>query len=132
MEINTGIFCASAPTIKPLVRKWTPGFLSSTHSASDVDRYRNHYSITHDNARPATTKSQIGITAFELKDQLGQAPGERGSGQSKILWREDNKRKVSHVEDSDSVRAILGEKFGDGGIVKTVSISVHEHRGDQE
>jgi hypothetical protein len=39
---------------------------------------------------------------------------------------------VSHAEDSDSVRAILGERFGDGGIIKTVSISVHEHRGDQE
>ncbi|PMD45693.1 hypothetical protein L207DRAFT_562804 [Hyaloscypha variabilis F] len=132
VEINTGLFCASAPAIKPLMRKWTPGFLSSTHSVSDVDRYRNHYSSTRDIARTATTKSQIGITAFELKDQLAQAPGERGSGRSKTIWGEDNKSKVSHMEDSDSARAILGERFGDGGIIKTVSISVHEHGGDQE
>jgi hypothetical protein len=132
VEIDTGLFCASATTIKPLIRNWMPVFFSSSHSVSDANQYQHHQRNTNHTARQTDPKSQTGHTAFELKYQFHQASGERAIGWSNTFWRGNDGGELAHVEDNDSVRAMLGDMRGDCGIMKTVSISINHDREDQD
>ena len=120
VEIETGLICASAPATKPLIRKWVPSFLSSTAlGTSEPERYSHQ---THDGARPTTR--DVAEYGFELDSQPKQEFSAMGDNESRLFWRGDEESVGTQMEDSESVRSILGERSLNGGIVKTVSVTI--------
>lgn len=63
IEVNTGLVCASAPALKPLVRKILPNFLTSISERSS--RRNNHVHINENGYLRATSRSGDG-GAIEL------------------------------------------------------------------
>lgn len=72
VKINTGLFCTSAPSLKPLLQKSAPGILSSSsRPTKNRSNFGNYASGTRTGKRTVTNQ------AFELNSQinLGYIPG---------------------------------------------------------
>ncbi|KUJ23967.1 uncharacterized protein LY89DRAFT_744549 [Mollisia scopiformis] len=63
VEMNTGIFYASAPSFKPLLRKIAPGLLSSAYRSKNTSNFGNYASGTRTGKRTVTKE------AFKLSSQ---------------------------------------------------------------
>ena len=66
VEVNTGLFCVSAPVLKPLIRKLMPGLLSPAYGT---------YTFHHSNSREhitGTNKSRHSYVpdTVELESQV--------------------------------------------------------------
>ena len=123
VEVNTGIFCASAAAIKPLLRKLAPGLLgtasdatsrSPTHSRKKIGAYGTGSHMS----RPRHTSD-----AFELSSQteLGTYP-EGGKTRNKF-WADGEQQKKNLSSDDDSETGVLGLQAA-RGISKTGTVSV--------
>lgn len=129
VEIETGLFCASAPGTKPLMRKWIPGFLSSSSlGASEPERYARYPSKTF-NGTQHTNRSAVEY-GFELDGQLNKDVDATVDNKTKPFWRGDEESVGTQIEDGESVRGILGERSASESIVQTASITIRGYRND--
>ncbi|RDW88470.1 hypothetical protein BP6252_00502 [Coleophoma cylindrospora] len=82
-EVCVGIFCATAPSVKPFLRKYAPGLLSTL--ASSLERGgvtctahgRSNHTALHDDGIELENRDQIPIL------ESGQRPGTRGLADDK-------------------------------------------------
>lgn len=101
VEVDVGLFCASAPAVKPLIRKITPDFLASlsdrtlgsTRRTRSIGASRSRGQITrHSNALELSSSTDIKFPPTEVT-------------KPKSTWLDErNMRKTS----SDSEAAVLG------------------------
>lgn len=49
VEVNTGLFCVSAPVLKPLIRKLMPGLLSPAYGTYTFHHHNSGVHITSTN-----------------------------------------------------------------------------------
>ncbi|KUJ17544.1 uncharacterized protein LY89DRAFT_584744, partial [Mollisia scopiformis] len=110
LEVATGLFCASAPCIRPLLRQIAPGFMSSL-------------SQTFSGPSKARTKtgpsSKYGLGSVNRVGKRGEAfeLSSRGEGDRATFWIEegDNRKSAADSEESENSK---------GNITKTVVVSV--------
>ncbi|TVY33800.1 hypothetical protein LSUB1_G006802 [Lachnellula subtilissima] len=108
VEVNAGLFCASAPAIKPLLRKFAPSLLSSSSGK------RTSYNCSGKGAYGQGSR-------FDLQTE----PRKKGSAVlTNKAWRGD----VSPGGDSESERRVLGTIDEPGSIRKTVDVTFSEQR----
>lgn len=75
VELNTGLFCSSAPTIKPLLQKILPGVLTSVRSSNTGSKWGTyHVGGTNQSRRRAPD-------AFELSSQTNLGVDAERNGQ---------------------------------------------------
>ena len=122
VEINTGIFCVSAPAVKPLLRKLAPGLLSSIGNTDKFPTNTRKYGTG--TARSHLTSKHPG---FELSSQtnLDFPPKDPDVvNKSWIDFEPKSGRENESVGDTESERAIVEKDIRDGEIRKTVRIMV--------
>ncbi len=116
IEVDMGLFCASAPVIKPLIRKIASNLLSSsTGTASGTSQHGYHH--------------QYGtgtVLATSLNRKPGQLEGvfEMGSQTNLKVQHPEAIHNGTHWDDSNSDEIAFGPELGKGAIVKTVSVSI--------
>ena len=133
METATGLFCASAPTIRPLLRKISPGFLSSLSktygSGAQSGMKPSKYGAgTHKSARRP-------VEGFELHSQNGEDFGNGSKGTTTNSFWTGKNGEVSD-DDESSERGVLGRQpmapgYQKENIVKTVRVTVQQHASDE-
>jgi hypothetical protein len=126
VEINIGIFCASAPAVKPLLRQLAPGLLSSINTESG---FNTNTRATSGKYGGGSRIRQSNAPGFELSSQtdLEFPPKDPKSGVNHSwIDFESNKKSDS---DGDSERAIVDSGVKDGEIRKTVRVMVEDYRG---
>lgn len=116
IEVSVGIFCVSAPAMKPIIRRYTPGLLSSSMGPSSnahsrtQDTYGSKQQFSNRASKRRWTLRQNGI--IELADQDPEWSGAAKST-SGSTWG---------VNESSQERGM--GSMGKGGIVKSMSVSV--------
>jgi hypothetical protein len=101
VEVNVGLICASAPALKPLIRKVTPGFLSSL-SDRTFGSTRRTRSIGNSRVRGQVIRSS---NTLELSSQPDFKFPQNEITRPKGTWvNGSTMRKTS----SDSEAAVLG------------------------
>ncbi|TVY17205.1 hypothetical protein LARI1_G005173, partial [Lachnellula arida] len=131
VEVNAGLFCASAPAIKPLLRNFAPGLLSSSNgrrTSYNRSGKRAYGQVSRFGRSDITSWRRGGTRSdrIELQSQdLENGSREDGSAVlTNKVWRGD----VPPGGDSESERRVLGRVDGPGDIRKTVDITVSEQR----
>ena len=143
VEVDTGLFCASAPAIKPLLRKLLPNLISSSFSETHSDPTRLQGRSNYSTGTHITHNRPTG--AFELDSQTdlrhGFGRNKNDTVVTNKVWRgrgadEDSKVKYTHWDDSNSEDAVLAAdaappKGPIGAIVKTVSVTITSSQDDE-
>ena len=126
VEMQTGLFCVSAPCIRPVLHKVAPGLMSSfseTISRTSNGRHKARASIYGN--RTTFTGCIRGTDAYEIHslNELTSTGNPKGTltnmvsdGNGKGGWGEE-------AENSSQV-AVLHARSKSGEIVKTVSITI--------
>jgi len=119
IEVNTGLFCAAAPAIKPLIRRIAPRILSrTTYDSNEGPCRKPEYGGT--STRFSSHPTSEG--AFELHSQTELDYAVENGSSSKKIWSDSNIHIGSlNGDDGDSVNV------GNGGIQKTVSVTTFGH-----
>lgn len=119
IEVNTGLFCASAPAIKPLLRKIAPRLLSFTeYDSNEGPTRRPEYGGNSSLFR----SNQTHRGTFELNSQTELGYAAKNESSSKEIWSDSKVHKGSvNGDDDDSI------DIGNGGIQKTVSVTMSGH-----
>jgi len=114
VEVNTGIFCASAAAIKPLIRKLSPSFLSSGAGTSRTNGNSRSQMGTYGTGTFSSRRGHnMADGAIELSSQASN---------SNKFWAD----RVNTSSSEDSERGVLGLESIRGEIRKTVSVHVTE------
>ncbi|PMD37525.1 hypothetical protein L207DRAFT_531807 [Hyaloscypha variabilis F] len=116
LEVSIGLFCASAPTIRPLIRQIAPNLLVSiSQTLSGTSRRQGTKYETGKKNGYVTGTAKFGsrrAEAFELKSRDEGEFGERTEGQPRegsTFWVRSNSDEESRAS-------------GDGDIMKTVRL----------
>ena len=129
VEINTGIFCVSAPAVKPLLRQLAPGLLSSSGATDNFPTYTRK--CGDGTARRRVTGTHQG---FELSSQtnLDFPPKDPNVvNKSWIDFEPKSSRESESGGDAESERAIVEKDVRDGEIRKTVRVMVQGAKRDR-
>lgn len=129
--MNAGLFCASAPAIKPLLRKIAPGLLSSlsggttsyTHSGKRVYGQGSRFGTAQGSrigGRKSGRHNEL-HSGTEL-DDMPHTYRKEASNITNTFWRSED----SVAKDSESERRVLDGQ-NPGQIRKTVSVMVTKH-----
>ncbi|CZR67374.1 related to integral membrane protein [Phialocephala subalpina] len=131
VEVATGLFCASAPCIRPLLRQIAPGFMSSiSQTFSGPSRARTHTGPSSKYGIGSVAGKSKRGEAFELNSTGGDG---RGTGTFWVGEEESGKRRSA--DEGSEVSVLPSRQVDDGGkgdIVKTVSVSVTSDAGVRE
>ncbi|KAE9365448.1 hypothetical protein N431DRAFT_101027 [Stipitochalara longipes BDJ] len=130
VEINAGIFCVSAPAVKPLLRQIAPGFLSSIGASDNYPTQTRKYG-----GGTAISRMTANHPGFELSSQtnLGFPPKNPNVGnKSWIDFETKASRESESVGDAESERAIVEKEVREGEIRKTVRVMVQGVKKDQD
>lgn len=132
VEVAAGLFCTSAPAMKPVIAKLAPGFISSissssrTGGAASYGNRENKYG-----SRTGQFRSHRHASNHDAIELSSQQDVEFG-GQSRTtntVWRGDDHN--SKLSDGESERAVLDEEYHQAmkkrAIVKTISVKLEEH-----
>ncbi len=147
IEVDTGLFCASAPAIRPVIRKLTPRFMSySLDDPSNSPTYQRHESRHQrtDNIRHASQPhNPASVDAYELNSQMDLNLNRTEKKTTYKFWThkgeadDENDCKDVTWDDSNSEDAVLGSETKreraqerEGVIMKTVSVKVTDHRSE--
>jgi hypothetical protein len=118
VEINTGLFCASAPSLKPLLQKLVPGILTSVRSSKAGSKWGTYGGDTTQSRRRAPD-------AFELSSQTNLGALSRSEGQIYNGGKDHEGHKTSFSDaGSEKVEADQGVGKGDTVIRKTIEVSI--------
>jgi len=121
VEVNTGLFCASAAAIKPFVRKIFPSLLPSTGGSRANGNSRSKIGGTYGTG--TANSRHMGNGAIELHSHTDPeefSPSGTSLSTTNQFWSE--RKKTSSSDDSE--RGVLGLQNARGGIQKTVSVHV--------
>ena len=130
VEVAAGLFCTSAPAMKPVIAKLAPGFISSistsrTGGAASYGNRENKYGSRTGQFRSHRHPSNH--DAIELSSQHDLEFGAQ-SRTTNNVWRGDDNNKLS---DGESERGVLDEEYHKAmkkrAIVKTISVKLEEH-----
>lgn len=118
VELNTGLFCASAPSLKPVIQKFMPGILTSIRSSKMGSKFSYGKGTNNKSGRNASG-------AFELSSQtnLGSSIGKEGQ-----IWDGDRDR-GRHETSCDTLpnNAVLDKEYeSDIGIRRTVKVTISD------
>ncbi len=147
LEVLTGLFCASAPCIRPLLRQIAPGLMSSvsqTFSGPSNGRTGGTGGKVYGNATgiSLSTRRKDRADAYELRSMGGDedfAPVTGLKGNSTFWVEKGNAKDSSDDDEGASQRGVLrssgtGDELGATGskndILKTVSVTVTD--GERE
>jgi hypothetical protein len=131
VEMETGLFCACAPCIRPLIRKIAPRLLSASPESAAVDfstARSNNISRTR-SSRPRFP-SHYGVFELQSEPHVG-FPGKRSTSQG--IWDGTGESRIStHVETNNDgkVEVISESSTSIDGILKTVTITGSETLAD--
>jgi hypothetical protein len=128
LEVSVGLFCASAPCIRPLIRQIAPNLLASvSRTLSGISRQRaTKYGTSKTNGYAngtATFSSRRGARgeAFELKSvDEGEFGKQAQPREGNTFWVRSDSDEISEESGQDT------ERKADGKIMKTVRVSVQE------
>jgi hypothetical protein len=123
VEINTGLFCASVPCIKPLLQKMVPGMLSSSAKSSNPSKGWGAHTSNTNGTRRRTNHD------IELSSQTDlNVSAAREAGVWSGTRRYDMKHTTSNSDhSSEDIDLANGPTLKpDTGIMKTVQVSVSE------
>jgi len=127
VEINTGLFCVSAPAIKPLLRKFAPGLLGSMEPPSiPLSKTRSYGASTF------MSRVRNSSDGFELSSQTNlEYPVQPHFGVNRSWIDVEGQEKGS--SDNDSERVVKASEIKEGEIRKTtrVMVSTESNLGQQ-
>jgi hypothetical protein len=131
VEMQTGLFCACAPCIRPLIRRIAPRLLSSSPETTAGD-----FSTSRSNDIPGTRSSRPRFPShygdFELQTEPHVGlPEKRPTSQG--IWDGTGESRIStHIETNNDgkVEVISGSSTSIDGILKTVTITGSETLAD--
>ncbi|KAH6665666.1 hypothetical protein B0J14DRAFT_209952 [Halenospora varia] len=128
VEVSTGLFCASAPTIRPLLRQIAPGFMSSISQTFSGPTRTGTKSGMYGTGTHKSRLRGRDVEAFELRSNENEL-GNNGTGTvTTVSWAGNGKDKkkgsMSNSDEGDSQRSVLGAGKADEAILKTVSVTV--------
>lgn len=126
MEVQTGLFCVSAPCIRPLLHKVAPGFVSSisqTVSRTSNARSKTKASI-YGNEIPFSSRIR-GTNAYELHsvNDSAFAGNPKGTRINLVSSGSENGGWGADADDASQV-AVLHARSKGSEIVKTISVTV--------
>ncbi|KUJ08230.1 uncharacterized protein LY89DRAFT_742070 [Mollisia scopiformis] len=113
VEVNVGLFCASAPATKPLLKKIVPGMgFSTTDSSPGIktsSRYREYAKDTMVSRRRQT---QAGgdfemMSSTDLDLEFGSIKGQGTRKKNDALWVSDSDKDISLKDGEDGDRVEL-------------------------
>jgi hypothetical protein len=127
--VNAGLFCASAPAIKPLLRKVAPGLLSSlggtstyTHSGKRTYGQGSRFGTAQGSRHGGRRSDRHELRSNTELDELPHGFGKDASlNITNTFWKGDDS---SVTKDSESERRVLDRTDQLGQIRKTVSVMV--------
>jgi hypothetical protein len=133
VEVNAGLFCASAPAIKPLLRRVIPGLMASSLGSSSNPTGGYGKSKSNTNAFSGLrSRVQHPDDALELRSAAHMEFG--GAGKTtNTFWVGDDDSEGKDG-DSDSTKGVLrngghnNQNGKNGLIMKTVSVHVTDER----
>jgi hypothetical protein len=131
VEINAGIFCVSAPAVKPLLRQIAPGLLSSIRTTDNFTSKNRKYG-----SGTAISRITANHPGFELSSQSNLEFPPKDTNVGNKSWI-DFETKVGRESDegasgdAESERAIVEREVREGEIRKTVRVMVKGARKDQ-
>ncbi|KAN0089491.1 hypothetical protein V8E51_019751 [Hyaloscypha variabilis] len=130
VEINAGIFCVSAPAVKPLIRQIAPGLLSSIGATDNFPTQTRKYG-----GGTAISRMTSNHGGFELSSQTNldfppKDPNVRNK--SWIDFGTNASRASESVGDAESERAIVEKDVRDGEIRQTVRVMVQVVQKDRD
>lgn len=136
VEVSTGIFCVSAPAVKPLIRQIAPGLLSSVGDSNAANTFITN-SRKYGGGTAISRVRGEGNKGFELSSQtnLGFPPKVEGVGNKSWINFETKASRESDEGasgDAESERAIVEKEVRDGETRKTVRVMVKGVKRDQE
>lgn len=108
VEINTALFCASAPAIKPLLRQVVPGLLSAAPVSTNKIAMDN-YSSKRAGTGIKRTRG-VGSDALELSSHTDL----ESSGRGDRVWNNGNSRKNWIDFDDESEVGVLSNAAPNG------------------
>lgn len=131
VEMQTGLFCACAPCLRPLIRKIAPRLLSSSPETATVD-FSNARSNNISGTRSSRPRfpSHYGVFELQSGSHVGLS-GKRPASQG--IWDGTGESRIStHVETNNDgkVEVISGSSESNNGILKTVTITGSETLAD--
>lgn len=124
MEINTGVVCASAASIKPLLRKLAPLLPSWIWQPSQ----RTGSVPTFGAGAPRSRRDQTD-DGFELSTQPDLENCAGDSTTADTFW---GRKKQGNLGDNDSETGVSRVDANGSEILKTISVSATESNGDLE
>jgi hypothetical protein len=102
VEVNVGLVCASAPALKPLIRKFFPKFLESNTQA--ISSFDITIDITGNGPSQATPhSSQVGVIELRSCDDLtaGMTNKEQSSTTSARVDTDGDTKMEGHENDAN-------------------------------
>ena len=126
VEINAGIFCVSAPAVKPLLHQIAPGLLSSIGTDTNLPSNSRKYGGGTGISRISGNKNNAG---FELSrnSNIDFPPKDPNVVHKSWIDFEGKRSDISGGSDegdAESERAIMEKEVRDGEIRKTVRVMV--------
>lgn len=125
VEVNTGLFCASAPAIKPLLRRFKFNFLSSSTGGTAEGKVQSRHMRIGEVSNLKYSKGHIELNSRDIRRQCKSSS--TNTTTVKIWGGNDNGDQTS-TGDNESVQGILNSR-SNTGILKVVSITVGENQG---
>ena len=125
--MGPGLICTSAPAMKPIIRKFVPGFLSSMYGTQSGPTYTHHkpkYGSASVRSRRFDSQAAGNGQSIELSSHSNlELPAK--SGITNRFWRGDEES--IKVGDGDGETLVI-QSGSKENIVKTVSVQVEERR----
>ena len=125
--MGTGLICTSAPAMKPIIRKFVPGFLSSMYGTQSGPTYPHHkpkYGSSSVRSRRFDSQTAGNRQLIELSSHSNLELSAK-SGITNVVWRGDEESIQVGDADGESLVIQSGSKEN---IVKTISVKVEERR----
>jgi hypothetical protein len=132
VEVCTGLFCASAPATKPLLRKIAPGLMGSTtdgQSSNGKGYHQTHSLYTHAGARSRTQRTEKSV---ELQNREILDLGDGSNSRSNTFWvgEGDNLGKEVGNESTETIltRGGSGNTENQPDVMRNLSAHVTDGR----
>jgi hypothetical protein len=132
--MKTGLFCACAPCLRPLLRKIAPGLMSSApQTLSNTARSKNISGIHSSRPRFQVRRGRDD-EAFELQSEPYMGLSGKGVISNDIWVGKEECSETRHASTNreGSEKVLSRSSLDVGGITKTVEISGSENLVDDE
>jgi hypothetical protein len=132
VEINTWLFCASAPCVRLLLRRMAPGIMSSL---SGISRPNGRSTVPHKSSTHTHLSARRGapLEAFELHSRGEHDFGDSQAANTSMAYWSSSKDQIDRrsevTDDDDSQKGVLPVQKTE--ILKTVSIWVTDPDGER-